>query len=79
MVHRENLHEVVAALGLPCVLKQPDSGFGLGVVKIETEQQLMTCAAQLLDKSELLVAQEWRPTEFDCRVCVLDRRPLFVC
>jgi hypothetical protein len=44
MVHRENLHEVVPALGLPCVLKQPDSGFGLGVVKIETEQQLIARA-----------------------------------
>jgi glutathione synthase/RimK-type ligase-like ATP-grasp enzyme len=69
----------VPALGLPCVLKQPDSGFGLGVVKIETEQQLVTRAAQLLEKSELLIAQEWLPTEFDWRVCVLDRRPLFVC
>ncbi|HVL56474.1 MAG TPA: RimK family protein [Burkholderiaceae bacterium] len=78
-VHRENLGEVVPTLGLPCVLKQPDSGFGLGVVRIDSEAQLMSRAASLLEKSELLIAQEWLPTDFDWRVCVLDRRPLFVC
>ncbi|MEA3158260.1 MAG: hypothetical protein QOK44_5849 [Betaproteobacteria bacterium] len=79
MVHRENLDQVVPALGLPCILKQPDSGFGLGVVKIETEQQLRSRAIPLLARSELLIAQEWLPTEFDWRVGVLDGRPLFVC
>jgi glutathione synthase/RimK-type ligase-like ATP-grasp enzyme len=79
IVHRENLDQVVPALGLPCILKQPDSGFGLGVVKIETEQQLMSRAVPLLARSELLIAQEWLPTDFDWRVGVLDRRPLFVC
>jgi glutathione synthase/RimK-type ligase-like ATP-grasp enzyme len=79
MVHRGNLKEVVPALGLPCILKQPDGGFGLGVVKIESEEQLASEAARLLAGSELLVAQQWLPTEFDWRVCVFDRRPLFVC
>jgi glutathione synthase/RimK-type ligase-like ATP-grasp enzyme len=79
MVHRENLDQVVPTLGLPCILKQPDSGFGLGVVKIEVEQQLAARATPLLERSELLIAQEWLPTSFDWRVCVLDKRPLFVC
>jgi glutathione synthase/RimK-type ligase-like ATP-grasp enzyme len=79
MVHRGNLEQVVPTLGLPCILKQPDGGFGLGVVKIENEEQLTTEASRLLERSELLVAQEWLPTEFDWRVCVFDRRALFVC
>lgn len=32
----------------------------------------------LLEKSELIIAQEYLPTEFDWRVGILDRRPLFV-
>jgi glutathione synthase/RimK-type ligase-like ATP-grasp enzyme len=79
MVHAENLEQVVPALGLPCILKQPDGGFGLGVVKIESEQQLVARATQLLARSELLIAQEWLPTDFDWRVTVFDGRPLFVC
>ena len=40
IVHRGNVDEIVPTLGLPCVLKLPDSGFGLDVVKIESEDDL---------------------------------------
>lgn len=79
IVHRGNVGEVVDALGLPCVLKLPDSGFGLDVVKIESEDQLRSEAERFFAVSELIVAQEWLPTGFDWRVGVYDRRPLFVC
>ncbi|MDD5300422.1 MAG: RimK family protein [Gallionella sp.] len=78
LVHRDNVKQIIPALGLPCVLKQPDSSFSLGVVKVETEQELPAKVNGLLDKSELIVAQEYLPTEFDWRVGILDRRPLFV-
>ena len=79
IVHRENIGQVAQTLGLPCILKQPDSAFSLGVVKVTSEAQMQTRALQLLERSELLIAQQWLPTDFDWRVCVLDRRPLFVC
>jgi glutathione synthase/RimK-type ligase-like ATP-grasp enzyme len=78
VVHRGNLDEVVASLGLPCVLKLPDSGFGLDVLKIESEDDLRREAERFFQISELIVAQEWLPTGFDWRVGVYDRRPLFV-
>ena len=76
-VHRDNLREVAATLGLPLVLKVPDGAFGLGVCKIESEEQLQETAAEMFKRSELLVAQEWLPTEFDWRIGVFDGRPLF--
>ncbi len=79
IVHKGNVGEIIPALGLPCVLKQPDSSFSIGVVKAETEAELQERVHALLDKSELVIAQEWLPTEFDWRVGVLDRRVLFVC
>jgi glutathione synthase/RimK-type ligase-like ATP-grasp enzyme len=78
IVHRGNVDQVVATLGLPCVLKLPDSGFGLDVVKIESEDALQPQAERFFKVSELIVAQEWLPTAFDWRVGVYDRRPLFV-
>ncbi len=78
IVQRANVDEVAAALGLPCVLKLPDSGFGLDVVKIESEEQLRSEAERFFKVSELIVAQEWLPTGFDWRVGVYDGRPLFV-
>ncbi|MBU1395139.1 MAG: RimK family protein [Gammaproteobacteria bacterium] len=79
MVHPDNVGQIVSSLGLPCVLKQPDSSFSLGVAKVESEPELLVKVNELLQKSELIVAQEWLPTEFDWRVGILDRRPLFVC
>ncbi len=79
MVHRDNVNQIIPTLSLPVVLKQPDSAFSLGVVKVESEQELLHKAHELLGRSELIVAQEWLPTEFDWRVGVLDRRPLYVC
>lgn len=79
LVHRDNVEQVIPTLTLPCVLKQPDSSFSLGVAKVTTDEELRHKVHELLDKSELIVAQEYLPTEFDWRVAILDRRPLFVC
>jgi glutathione synthase/RimK-type ligase-like ATP-grasp enzyme len=78
LVHRDNVKQIIPALGLPCVLKQPDSSFSLGVVRVATAEELPAKVNGLLDKSELIVAQEYLPTEFDWRVGIIDRRPLFV-
>ena len=78
LVHRDNIAEIVPELGLPCVLKQPDSSFSRGVIKVETEAELVPGVTELLAKSALIIAQEWLPTGFDWRVGILDRRVLFV-
>jgi glutathione synthase/RimK-type ligase-like ATP-grasp enzyme len=79
MVHRENVGQILPALGLPCILKQPDGAFSIGVSKIETAESLYASVDKLFTKSDLVIAQEWLPTAFDWRVCIYDRRPLFVC
>jgi len=79
IVHKENSHEVVSQLGLPCVLKQPDSSFSQGVVKVESPDELKLQVGKLLAKSDLIIAQEFLPTAFDWRVGIFDRQPLFVC
>lgn len=79
LVHRDNIDQVEPALGLPVVLKQPDSAFSAGVVKVHERDALVPSIRRLLKHSELIVAQEYLPTEFDWRVGVLDGRPLYVC
>jgi glutathione synthase/RimK-type ligase-like ATP-grasp enzyme len=79
VVDRDNVGQIVPTLGLPCILKQPDGAFSLGVVKIRSEEELREKVDELLKASELVLAQEYLPTEFDWRIAVLDRRPLFVC
>ncbi len=79
MVHRDNIDQIVPMLGLPCILKQPDSAFSLGVSKIQSPAELRACVDKLFAKSDLVIAQEWLPTAFDWRVGVFDRRALYVC
>jgi glutathione synthase/RimK-type ligase-like ATP-grasp enzyme len=79
IVHKDNVDLIVHELGLPCVLKQPDSSFSAGVKKVATREALEAEAQAMLDKSELIIAQEFLPTEFDWRVGVLDGKALFVC
>jgi len=79
MVHRGNVARILPLLSLPCVLKQPDSSFSVGVEKVETEDELHARVADLLTQSDLIVAQEWLPTDFDWRVGILDGRVIFVC
>jgi glutathione synthase/RimK-type ligase-like ATP-grasp enzyme len=79
IVHRGNKDAVLPQLGLPCILKQPDSSFSRGVVKVEEEAGLKEAMARLLEKSELIIAQEFLPTSFDWRVGIFDRQPLYAC
>jgi glutathione synthase/RimK-type ligase-like ATP-grasp enzyme len=79
IVHRDNVDLVAYEIGFPCILKQPDGSFSSGVKKIETADELDREALIMLDRSELIIAQEFLPTEFDWRVGILDRKVLFVC
>jgi glutathione synthase/RimK-type ligase-like ATP-grasp enzyme len=79
IVHSENRHTVATILGLPCVLKLPDSSFSQGVVKVSTREELQIKLDVMLEESDLVIGQEYLPTDFDWRIGVLDGVPLFAC
>jgi glutathione synthase/RimK-type ligase-like ATP-grasp enzyme len=76
---KSNLEEIADRLKFPLVLKIPDGSFSRGVKKVETMEELRKVADAFLEDSDLCIAQKYVPTDFDWRVGVLDRRPLFVC
>ncbi|TAL84975.1 MAG: RimK family alpha-L-glutamate ligase [Rhodanobacter sp.] len=75
----KGMKEVVAKLGFPLVLKIPDGSFSRGVVKVENEAALTQAVSGLFQHSALLLAQEYVYTEFDWRIGVLNREPLYAC
>ncbi len=79
IVHKDNVDLIRHTLGLPCVLKQPDSSFSIGVKKVTEADDLEHEALAMLEKSELIIAQAFLPTEFDWRVGILDQKVLYVC
>jgi glutathione synthase/RimK-type ligase-like ATP-grasp enzyme len=77
--NRFNLADLVAAVGLPCVLKYPDSAFSQGVSRCNSEEELLETAGGILEASDLFVAQEFVPTTYDWRVGVFEDQPLYAC
>jgi len=75
----KRLDEVMAELGLPIVLKIPDGSFSRGVVKVSKADELFNAASELLKKSDLILAQEFLYTEYDWRIGILNRKPIFAC
>jgi glutathione synthase/RimK-type ligase-like ATP-grasp enzyme len=70
---------IATTIGLPCVLKYPDSAFSQGVFKCSTKEEVLARAKGILAESDLLVAQEYLPTGFDWRIGVFAGEALYAC
>ncbi|HBO0049514.1 TPA: RimK family protein [Pseudomonas aeruginosa] len=82
ILYKENpqeLEKVGERLGFPLVLKIPDGSFSRGVIKVEDQEQLLAASAELFERSVLILAQEFFYTEYDWRIGVLNRKPIFAC
>ncbi len=63
----------------PVILKQPDGSFSKGVKKVKNNEELVSVLKDFFQTSELVIAQEFIPTDFDWRVGILNKRPIYVC
>ncbi|MCX7090436.1 MAG: RimK family protein [Legionellales bacterium] len=61
----------------PCVIKRPDSALCLDMFKANNKQELKEALNQLFKFSDLVIIQSFLPTDFDWRIGVLDRKPLY--
>lgn len=79
IIHRDNLAAAARELPYPQILKQPDSSFSQGVKKAENAPSFLEKAGQMLQQSELILTQEFIPTDYDWRIGVLDGVGLYAC
>jgi glutathione synthase/RimK-type ligase-like ATP-grasp enzyme len=79
MLQNDKAEPVIKQIGLPCVLKLPDSSFSMGVKKAETAAELKDLLTRMLNESDLIIAQEYMYSPYDWRIGVLDGKPLFAC
>ncbi|MEQ9188331.1 MAG: RimK family protein [Cryomorphaceae bacterium] len=79
IVHQDNKHEAIEILGFPCVLKLPDSSFSQGVSKAKNLEEYQEKITALLSESDLVIAQEFMPSDYDWRVGVLENRVIYAC
>lgn len=67
------------SLSYPLILKQPDSAFSLGVTKVKTPEEMEESLERLFKHSDMVLAQEFLPSDYDWRIGMLDNQPLFAC
>lgn len=79
IIAKDEIDEAAAELAYPLVLKKPDGSFSVGSLKVMERDKFEAAAESLLEDSELILAQPFRPTEYDWRIGVLDGAPLFAC
>jgi glutathione synthase/RimK-type ligase-like ATP-grasp enzyme len=79
ILSKENALDGLRSLGFPCVLKRPDSAFSNGVSRVDDEAHAAEMLGNFFESTDLLVAQEYVPTDFDWRIGVLGGKPLYAC
>lgn len=72
-----DIDDIAREIGYPMVMKIPDGAFSRGVSRVADTQQFHETAQALLTQSALILVQEYMYTEFDWRIGVLNRQPLF--
>lgn len=79
VVDRSGIDALERAFSYPIVLKIPDGSFSRGVFQAKTRTDLRQYAKRILEKSDVILAQEFMYTTFDWRIGVLNHQPLFAC
>jgi glutathione synthase/RimK-type ligase-like ATP-grasp enzyme len=79
IIHKDNANLAPDILGFPLILKQPDSAFSVGVSKAENLEEYNQKVATLLEKSDLIIGQQFLQTDFDWRVGVFNGEAIYAC
>jgi len=76
---KEDIQRAIDTLGYPMVIKIPDGSFSRGVVKVENKQALKQSLDELFKQSALVLAQAYTFTDYDWRIGMLNKKPIFSC
>jgi len=71
--------ELSAELGPTMVIKIPDGSFSVGVSKVGSKGDYDDLLEALFQRSSILLAQEFMPTEFDWRIGMLNGDCIYAC
>ncbi len=66
-------------LSYPMVLKVPDGSFSIGVKKAKDRTELLALLKDFLKKSSLVMVQKFFYTDYDWRIGIIGKKPIFAC
>jgi len=77
--NENHFEEIATQLGTPFIVKIPDGSFSHGMHKVSSEADFERALGVLFEKSSIILAQEYIPTDFDWRIGVLNGEALYAC
>lgn len=77
-VTEENARELFESMGIPLVLKAPNSSFSAYVDKASTPAEFVKIGKRFLRRADRIVVQQYLPSDFDWRVITLGGKILAV-
>ncbi len=75
-ITKEIAKELFDTLGIPLVLKAPNSSFSAYVEKVTSVDEFLKVGKKFLRRADRLVVQQYFPSSFDWRVITLDGKAL---
>lgn len=79
ILSKNSASKMIKDFEFPIVIKLPDSSSSRGVGKANSEEELVLKTKELFKHSDLLIVQEYTPTDYDWRIGILDGEALFAC
>jgi glutathione synthase/RimK-type ligase-like ATP-grasp enzyme len=77
-VTEENAWELFETLGMPLVLKAPNSSFSAYVDKVNTPENFIKVGKRFLRRADRIIVQQYMPSDFDWRIITLDGKVLAI-
>jgi glutathione synthase/RimK-type ligase-like ATP-grasp enzyme len=77
-VNEANARELFETLGMPVVLKAPNSSFSAYVDRASTPEEFVRIGKRFLRRADRIVVQQYMPSDFDWRVITLNGEVLAV-
>ncbi len=74
----ENARDFFESLGIPLVLKAPNSSFSAYVEKVSTPDEFLRVGKKFLRRSDIIIVQQYLPSRFDWRVVLLDKKVISI-
>lgn len=66
-------------LPFPLVIKRPEGCFSTGVFRVENGEELDAMLTRLFEEMDVVIGQEFLPSQFDWRIGILNHQPIFAC
>ncbi len=79
IINKANAKQVLETIEYPCVIKLPDSAFSKGVVKANDQKAAEEFCRNFFKTSDLLILQEFMPSDFDWRIGIIEHKPIYAC